>query len=212
MGRTPSALAMKLANIASLDPGITESGRTGLKGASASDRALWLEMHDDWDRFAKESQRALATFGLAINEDAVEPPFGHGEDRLAQRSERVGQDFFRNTLLSAYGGCCCVTGLANPQLLTASHIVPWRQDRENRLNPRNGLLLSALHDRAFDAGLMSLADDYTVLVCKSVRSTAEDLFLTTTLSSRHGQPIRLPTKFLPDQDLLAYHRRCVFRG
>lgn len=212
MGRTPSALAMKLVNLASLDPDITGTGRKALKGASANDRTLWLEMHDDWDRFAEESQRALAAFGLADTEESVPQPIREGEDRLAMRSERIGQGFFRNALLSAYDGRCCVTGLSNPHLLTASHIVPWRGDRKNRLNPRNGLLLSALHDRAFDTGLMSVADDYTVLVSSSVRSTTEDRFLATTLSSCHGRRIKLPTKFLPDQDLLAYHRRSVFRG
>lgn len=212
MGRTPSALAMKLVNLASLDPDITDTGRKGLKGASANDRTLWLEMHDDWDRFAEESQRALAAFGLTDSEDLVPQPIREGEDRPTMRSERIGQGFFRNALLSAYDGRCCVTGLSNPHLLTASHIVPWREDVRNRLNPRNGLLLSALHDRAFGAGLMSVADDYTVLVCKSVRSTDKDRFLATTLSSCHGRRIKLPTKFLPDQDLLAYHRRSVFRG
>ena len=59
---------------------------------------------------------------------------------------------------------------------------------------------------------MSVADDYTVLVCKSVRSTAEDPFLATALASCHGRPIRRPTKFLPAQELLAYHRNSVFRG
>ena len=73
-------------------------------------------------------------------------------------------------------------------------------------------MLSALHDRAFDTGLMSVADDYTVLVSSSVRSATEDRFLATTLSSCHGRRIKLPTKFLPDPDLLAHHRRSVFRS
>ena len=213
IGRTPSALAMKLANVASLDPGITDTGRKGLKAASANDRALWREMQDDWERFAEESQRAQAAFGLTSDEAPAPPSEPHyGEDRLVAGKARVGQSFFRNTLLSAYEGRCCVTGLSNPDLLTASHIVPWHQDPGNRLNPRNGLLLSALHDRAFDAGLMSVADDYTVLVCKSVLSTAEDPFLTIALASCHGKPLRLPTKFLPAQEFLAYHRNSVFRG
>jgi putative restriction endonuclease len=41
IGRTPSALAMKLSNIASLDPAITTTGRKGLIGASATDKAMW---------------------------------------------------------------------------------------------------------------------------------------------------------------------------
>jgi putative restriction endonuclease len=62
--RTPSALAMKLSNIASLDPEITSTGRRGLKGASASDKAMWEEMQTDWDRFANEVQKATSAFGI----------------------------------------------------------------------------------------------------------------------------------------------------
>ena len=210
IGRTPSAVAMKLSNIASLDPAITDTGRKGLKSVAKNDRDMWREMHDDWDRFATESQRALAAFGLS--DFALPSDPGHGEDRLVERKERVGQSFFRNTLLSAYDCRCCVTGLSNPHMLDASHIVPWREDQRNRANPRNGLLLSALHHKAFDAGLMSVADDFTVLVCKSVLATVEDSFLGTALSSYHGRSITLPKKFLPAQDFLAYHRRCVFQG
>ena len=59
IGRTPSSLAMKLTNIASLDPEITSTGRRGLTGASAADRAIWDEMHNDWETFAIESERAV---------------------------------------------------------------------------------------------------------------------------------------------------------
>ncbi len=60
IGRTPSALAMKLVNIASIDPEIVSTGRKGLTNASANDRAMWSEMKADWERFAVESHRAHA--------------------------------------------------------------------------------------------------------------------------------------------------------
>ena len=41
LGRTPSSVAMKLVNFASLDPIQQQRGRVGLKGASAGDRAMW---------------------------------------------------------------------------------------------------------------------------------------------------------------------------
>ena len=47
IGRSPSALAMKLTNIASLDPTITSTGRSGLRSVSANDRAMWAEMQSD---------------------------------------------------------------------------------------------------------------------------------------------------------------------
>ncbi len=215
IGRSPSALAMKLVNLASLDPEVTRTGRKGLKSSSVNDRALWREMHDDWERFAAECRSALTAFGLSTNEDSAspQPAPGLGEDRLAMGVTRVGQSFFRSTVLSAYGGRCCVTGLSVSSLLTASHIVPWRDDPHNRVNPRNGLLLCALHDRAFDAGLMTVAEDFTVLVSEAMLSVAAaDPFLASTLAACQGEPIRLPDKFWPAGDFLAYHRQHIFRG
>jgi hypothetical protein len=80
-------------------------------------------------------------------------------ERLA--IQRVGQDVFRKALLAYWGGQCPLTGIRDAQLLRASHIVPWAQcDTDNqRLDVHNGLLLSALWDAAFDAGLVSFADD-----------------------------------------------------
>lgn len=59
--RTPSALAMKLTNFASLDPVITSSGRKGLTGASRADRAIWKEMTSDWPKLAKSVVRIEST-------------------------------------------------------------------------------------------------------------------------------------------------------
>ena len=70
-------------------------------------------------------------------------------------NQRVGQDFFRRAVLANYEETCCITGIADPRLLTASHIKPWGKDSDNRHNPANGLLLSATLDRAFDRGLIS---------------------------------------------------------
>ena len=91
----------------------------------------------------------------------------------------------------------------------ASHIVPWSHDPVNRVNPRNGLSLSALHDRAFDSGLLTINDDMTVRVSPSY---PEDLFFSGSVASYHGKPIRLPEKFAPDPDFLAYHRENIFVG
>ena len=57
IGRTPSALAMKLVNFASLDPSITDTGRKGLSGASALDREIWDEFHTDWESLAVECEQ-----------------------------------------------------------------------------------------------------------------------------------------------------------
>src|SRR2546423_731155 len=67
---------------------------------------------------------------------------------------RVNQHFFRAALFAAYDYKCCINGLAVPELLVASHIVPWASNAKQRMNPRNSLCLNALHDRVFDRRLM----------------------------------------------------------
>ncbi len=102
IGRTPSALAMKLTNIASLDPAITSTGRKGLEGASAADKAMWDEMQADWGRFAIEMQEALSSFG-GITETETEAGDSSvpeevtdytGSNKMIQTTIRIGQDFF----------------------------------------------------------------------------------------------------------------------
>lgn len=217
--RTPSALAMKLANFASLDPKITSTGRKGLENVSAADRALWEDMQTDWESFAIEAQDAIISLeGATMVEADVDLPELTGEtvdyaasDKTGQTKIRVGQNFFRRAVLSAYDYRCCITGLNVPSLLIASHIVPWRIDKRNRLNPRNGLCLSVLHDKAFDAGIITITEHMTVKVSPAYEGT-EDRFFESALSAYDGQPIVLPEKFRPDTEFLTYHRQHVFQA
>ena len=75
--------------------------------------------------------------------------------------QRVGQDIFRDRLMTYWQGRCPLTGITDPALLRASHIIAWKDcasDAE-RLDVHNGLLLSALWDAAFDRGLVTFDDD-----------------------------------------------------
>jgi hypothetical protein len=218
IGRTPSALAMKLSNIASLDPAITSTGRRGLAGASAADNAMWIEMESDWDSFAIESERAIAALEVGasvepaaqIDSTLVEEDVDYtGKNKQVLTTSRVGQNFFRRAVLSAYQYKCCITGLAVPKLLVASHIVPWRDDASNRLNPKNGLCLSMLHDKAFDVGGISISEKMTVMVSRKQAST-DDSFFNSAILAYDGKPIASPEKFAPHQDFLAYHRQHIF--
>ena len=217
IGRTPSALAMKLTNIASLDPSITTTGRKGLRSASAADRAMWDEMNSDWNRFAIEVDKAISDVmhsTTLIMDNSTEDYFADeriGANRMIQTTTRVGQNFFRSTVLSAYNGCCCITGLSIPSLLVASHIVPWRDNLAHGLNPRNGLALSVLHDKAFDTGIITVQDDLTVLV-SSNPEWQDDEFFASSVAAYAGQPICRPEKFAPDPEFLAYHREHIFQG
>ena len=80
--------------------------------------------------------------------------------------QRVGQNIFREALLEYWSGRCPMTGVTDPALLRASHIVPWAvcDNDAHRLDVHNGLLLSALWDAAFDAGRVSFADTGEILL------------------------------------------------
>jgi hypothetical protein len=84
--------------------------------------------------------------------------------------QRIGQDIFRAALMDYWEARCPITGITDPALLRASHIVPWSEcDDAQRLDVHNGLLLSALWDAAFDTGLVSFANDGTVLTNLELR-------------------------------------------
>ena len=189
LNRSPSAVAMKLGNIASLDAEIRASNRSGLTKASNADRAMWQEMQQDWGMFALAMGDALPKFGL-------QPP-------------AITMTDVEAAVLSAYNGRCCITGVAIPRLLVASHIVPWQRNPSNRLNPANGLCLNALHDKAFDAGLLTIDEDLRVCISKRIKSAVESKFQTEFLAF-HGAAINEPLKFRPMAAFLAYHREHVF--
>jgi len=219
--RTPSALAMKLVNIASLDPFITDSGRTGLKGVSKLDRTMWSEMQNDWSAFAFQSQSmvnslleknklTLESLTTTQNGTADDVLSYSAETKIAQTKIRIGQNFFRRSVLSAYSGRCCITGLSHPSLLVASHIVPWQADKDNRLNPRNGLCLSVFHDKAFDQGLITITHDYSVRVASSAKSMQKNQFASEWLLGLNGKKISLPEKFIPSEEFITWHNEHVF--
>jgi hypothetical protein len=84
--------------------------------------------------------------------------------------QRIGQDIFRNSLMNYWQGRCPLTGITDPALLRASHIVPWSEctDDADRLDVHNGLLLSALWDAAFDRALVTFEEDGTPLLSKKL--------------------------------------------
>ncbi len=214
IGRTPSALAMKLVNFASLDPSITDSGRKGLSGASALDREVWNQFHADWELLTVECEQLrhhlLREHGHKFDlpgdtfRDIKLTDFT-GETRRVLVEQRVKQNFFRRAVLAGYRGHCCISGVSDSRLLVASHIVPWSCDKANRLNPSNGLCLSAIHDKAFDSYLFSLSDDWRVMLSTPLKDT-KDKFLRRVFWAVDGEKIDLPERFVPDLAFVAKHR------
>ncbi len=216
--RSPGSLAMKLTNLASLDPKITSTGRRGLTKASRADKEIWNEMTSDWDRIATEingtAQSLTGTGPIAQKEEG--PPQADadytGLTKTTLIAARVGQRFFRQAVLSAYDFKCCITGLAAPELLVASHIVPWRADSSNRLNPRNGLCLSALHDRAFDQGLIAISESFHLMLSPRISRIKSNKYIDDAFLAYADKGISLPAKFVPDLAFLKYHRDSLFCG
>ena len=125
---------------------------------------------------------------------------------------RRGQSFFRAAVLAAYDDRCCITGITSLELLRASHIVPWSLDPSLRLDPRNGLCLNALHDAAFDRGLITLSDKFELHISKRLKSEMPGPLYQEMFESRSGMLIKLPERFKPATGMLEFHRKNVFCG
>ena len=138
-----------------------------------------------------------------------------GEDVVSETKRRRGQDYFRRLILTNYGCHCALTGIDIPQLLLASHIIPWKDKshKKERLNPENGICLSALYDKAFDKGLITFSpDDYTVYLSSALRENEMKEYYDQHFGCIVGKKLIMPNEYLPNRDFLAYHRDHVFIG
>lgn len=134
-----------------------------------------------------------------------------GLDTKTELKIRVGQNYFRRMVLTNYQSQCCVTGLNVPELLRASHIMGWAKDMKNRMNPENGLCLSATYDAAFDQHLITFDDDYRMVVSKVIKEYYTAEVTREYFEKFEGKPILMPIRFLPDKELLAKHRDCLVK-
>ena len=228
MGRTPSSLAMKLSNLASLDPVQKARGIRGLSGASKSDREMWAEFQADSASLGSESEQLLHDLYTRDDDKEVDflerdrvrtvtstadSVFTGSTDRIATIRVRRGQQFFRQSILNAYDIKCCITGIAVPRLLVASHIRPWSAFPDDRLNTRNGLCLSSLHDAAFDSGLITIDAELRVVLSRSLKAHFPNAVLEQNFFAFEGRAIELPRKLAePDPGFLAYHRASIFQS
>jgi putative restriction endonuclease len=207
--RTPAAVALKLNNFARLDPELRARGIKGMSHGAKGEMEVWRDFENDPEGLAYESERILAKWtgkrleDIAGIEESDLPAEGLDRERLVRT--RVNQHFFRAAVLAAYDYKCCITGLGVPELLVASHIVPWAGDSKQRMNPRNGLCLNALHDRAFDRHLMYLDADLRVRYCSKIKDYSDKSGLDWLLQFE-GKTICAPRKFTPASELLARHR------
>ncbi len=206
--RTPSAVAMKLGNFAHLDPAMAQRGITGMSNVSQQDREIAVAFGEDWDGSVESTRTASIDAPVSDEELPRDVP----TEALARARVRLTQGFFRRAVLSAYDQSCCACGVDVPSLLTASHIKPWAADATARTNPSNGLALCALHDRAFDRGLITVLPSLLMAVSPRLETAADLPLLRVGFRDLAGQPVRLPSRFAPDATYLAYHNEHVFKA
>lgn len=225
MGRTPSSLSMKLCNFASFDPVLQARGIKGLTGASRQDRAMWDEFQANLPILGEESEELMHDLFTKDETQEVDflqrdkvrlervwkAPVGATESKATVKIRR-GQQFFRQSILTAYGVKCCISGINVPRLLVASHIRPWSDFPEDRLNPRNGLCLSTLHDAAFDAGLITLDEKFFIILSKRLKQYFPQPALEQNFARYEGDRISLPEKLAtPEASFLKHHRSNIFK-
>ena len=142
-----------------LIPGNTELA-TLLQRAASLSRALPNQSARNYEDAVSEELAALP------------PETLHTEvERLVR--QRIGQQKFREAMLTYWGGACAVTGLALPDVLRASHAKPWAEcgsDAE-RLDVFNGFLLTANLDALFDRFLISFDSLGRLVVSETLSNT-----------------------------------------
>ena len=213
--RTPGSVSYKLVNFASLDPSLQARGIKGASNASKLDREIWDEFYQHWDELPFESEKLRASFEhstiekINLIDEHDLPKEGRERERLVRA--RVNQSFFRSMVLSSYNNTCCVTGLQSSELLIAGHIKPWSSDEKNRLNPRNGIAMNALHDKAFETGLLTITPGYRILISNVLKQQKKDPSVHAFFLQYDGREILLPSRFLPDGEFLRYHNRERFK-
>lgn len=212
IGRSPSAVNMKIGNFGSFDDNLKKQGITGLMNASKLDKEIFFEFVDKWDELAFESEKLIAKYeNRDLLEEKIEIPVGLDKEVVVK--QRVNQRFFREAVLASYGGACCMTGLANPELLIASHIKPWKNSEKNeRTNPKNGLCLNALHDKAFDRGFITVTKDYKIRISNSIKDIYCGEMVDRFFGNLDSKQIRMPDKFLPDKLFLEFHNDSIYES
>ncbi|MFW5945165.1 MAG: HNH endonuclease [Bacteroidota bacterium] len=217
IGRTPGAVAMRLTNFASVDPYHQRRGVKGLTGGKKQVQPIWDEFINNKEELLFESEKILAE----MENHSVESKYASilsgtehltGKTKVREVQTRVNQYVFRQMVLANYSGRCAITGIDIPELLVAGHIVPWSENKKERLNPANGICLSALYDRAFDKGLIGLNQNYEILLSGELKKNREKDYYDRYFAPMSGKKISLPEKYHPVKEFLEYHREVVFRG
>ena len=198
-----------MANFMWIDP---SSDGHGFGHVSKTDRAVWDMYEENMDSLEAVYNYVLSGSKIkGITPDST-LIFMDGNYSIPDKQDianiREGQDRVRINAMQLYRAKCAICSIDHPKLLTASHIVPWSANESIRADPSNVLLLCALHDRLFDSGLISVADDYTVIVSGTLDyyEKAKDAAMTYA-----GKKLYIPNGYPPKLEYLKYHRKHIFK-
>lgn len=216
IGRSENAVALRLVNYASYDPQLKQRGISGMRNGGKKCGEIWNEFIDDRERLLFESERILAeregtTIEKKYEKEIKDIPQGIvGETKVREVKTRVNQNVFRQIVLANYDGKCALTGIDLSELLVASHIIPWAENEQERLNPENGICLSSLYDKAFDKGLISFTNDQRIIFSVRLKENVGKDYYANYFAPIENSTLITPRKYIINPTFLEWHRDCIF--
>ena len=215
INRTPASIVMRLGNFASIDPFHINRGISGLKNGMNQVQPIWNEFFHNQEELIYISEQILAQKENTSIEKKYENILFDlkelkGENVIRAVKTRVNQSVFRQMVLSNYNNKCAITGIDIPELLLASHIMPWSKNEEHRLNPENGICFSALYDKAFDKGLIGINTNHEIIFSDTIKKKKETEFFNKYFTSIENQKIIVAQKYSPRKEFLEYHLDTIF--
>jgi putative restriction endonuclease len=218
LGRSAGSVALKMANLAHFDPEQQHRGISGMAHASKLDSGIYAEFLQNSSGIINEIAEIKEKYypqSIVAEDDSLDYyDVPEGLDRKQLLKIRIGQNFFRKTVLNAYGNKCCITGLNLKEMLVASHIKPWRDsdEKNERTTPRNGLCLNPFHDKAFDQGFITIDTNYRVILSTQMKKVLMDENTKAWFYKYEGEQIILPRQFKPAKEFIQYHNDVIFKG
>lgn len=215
LGRTVNSIAIRLSNFASCDPYHQNRGVKGMVGGIKQCQPIWDEFFENKELLIFESERILAekqnqTIETKFDDLLFDLRELKGETRLREVKTRVNQNVFRQIVVANYSGRCAITGIDIPELLLASHIIPWSKNETERLNPENGICFSALYDKAFDKGLIGLNEKYQILLSSKLKKKNANDYFEKYFAPLENQTLILPQRYFPKKEFIQYHLDEIF--
>lgn len=215
LGRTVNSIAIRLTNFAACDPYHQSRGVKGMVGGIKQCQPIWDEFFGNKEVLIFESERILAekenqTIEVKFNELLLDLRNLKGESKLREVKTRVNQNVFRQIVVANYSSKCAITGIDLPELLFASHIIPWAKNEEERLNPENGICLSALYDKAYDKGLIAVNEKYQILISNRLKKKKDADYYLKYFAPIENQLLIQPEKYFPKKEFIQYHLDEIF--